>query len=154
VVVDRELITDREGGLVKKEEAIAEGLALVNSAKIAMLGTNGDDGYPNIKAMIKAENEGLTGIRFSTNTSSRRVAQLLRDRKACVYFVDFDQWKGLMLVGTMEVLQDAESKQRLWIEGNEKYYPLGVTDPDYSVLRFTARRGNYYHALSNVTFEL
>ena len=29
-----------------------------------------------------------------------------------------------------------------------------VTDPDYTVLRFTAQRGNYYHALSNVTFEL
>ncbi|MGB2990182.1 MAG: pyridoxamine 5'-phosphate oxidase family protein [Candidatus Zixiibacteriota bacterium] len=139
---------------MQKEEAIAEGLALINSAKIAMLGTNGEDGYPGIKAMIKAENEGLTRIWFSTNTSSRRVTQLLRDPKACVYFVDFDQWKGLMLVGTVEVLQDTESKQRLWTEGNEKYYPLGVTDPDYSVLRFTAQWGNYYHALHNVTFEL
>ncbi len=36
----------------------------------------------------------------------------------------------------------------------EKYYPLGVTDPDYTVLRFTSQWGNYYHALSNVTFEL
>lgn len=139
---------------MQKEEAIREGLALVNRARIAMLGTNGDDGYPNIKAMIKAENEGLKRIWFSTNTSSRRVAQLFRDPKACVYFVDFDQWKGLMLVGTVKVLQDMESRQRLWEEGDERYYPLGVTDPDYSVLRFTAQWGNYYHALSNVTFEL
>jgi len=154
VVVGRELITDKECNLVQKEEAKGEGLALVNSAKIAMLGTNGDDGYPNIKAMIKVENEGLKRIWFSTNTSSKRVAQLLRDPKACVYFVDFDQWKGLMLVGTVEVIQDAESRQRLWTEGDEKYYPLGVTDPDYSVLRFTATWGNYYHALSNVTFQV
>ena len=153
-VVGRELIADKEGNLVQKEEAKGEGLALVNSAKIAMLGTNGDDGYPNIKAMIKVENEGLKRIWFSTNTSSKRVAQLLRNPKACVYFVDFNQWKGLMLVGTAEVLQDTESRQRLWTEGDEKYYPLGVTDPDYSVLRFTAKWGNYYHALSNVTFQL
>jgi general stress protein 26 len=139
---------------VQEEEAIAEGLALANQAKIAMLGTKGDDGYPNIKAMIKVENQGLKTIWFSTNTSSKRVAQLLHDPKACVYFVDFDQWKGLMLVGTVEVLQDAESRKRLWTEGDERYYPLGVTDPDYSVLRFTAKWGNYYHALSNVTFPL
>jgi len=139
---------------VQEEVAIAEGLALVNNAKIAMLGTNGDDGYPNIKAMIKAENEGLKSIWFSTNTSSKRVAQLSRDPKACVDFVDFDRWKGLLLVGTVEVLQDSESKKRLWKEGDEKYYPLGVTDPDYSALRFTAKWGNYYHALSNVTFQL
>ncbi len=139
---------------MQKEQAIHNALALVNSATIAMLGTNGDDGYSNIKAMIKMENEGLQRIWFSTNTSSRRVAQVLRDPRTCVYFVDFDQWMGLMLVGTVEVLQDAESRQRLWRPGYEKYYPLGVTDPDYSVLRFTSQWGDYYHALSNVSFEL
>lgn len=139
---------------MQKEEAIREALALADRSGIAMVGTNGDNGYPNIKAMIKMENEGLNRIWFSTNTSSKRVGQLVQNSKVCVYFVDFEQWKGLMLVGDVEVLQDMESRQRLWREGFEKYYPLGVTDPDYSVLRFTAQWGNYYHALSNVTFEL
>jgi general stress protein 26 len=139
---------------MQKEEAIKEALALANRSEIAMLGTNGDDGYPNVKAMIKMENEDLDRIWFSTNTSSKRIGQLLRNSKACVYFVDFEQWMGLMLVGDVELLQDAESRQRLWREGYERYYPLGVTDPDYSVLRFTARWGNYYHALANVTFDL
>ncbi len=139
---------------MQQEEAIREALSLANQSSSAMLGTNGDDGYPNIKAMFKAENEGLKTLWFSTNTSSRRVAQLRRNSKACVYLVDFDQMKGLMLVGNAEVLQDIDSKRRLWREGAERYYPSGVTDADYSVLRFTARWGNYYHALSNVTFEL
>jgi general stress protein 26 len=139
---------------MEKEQAIQDALALANDSTIAMLGTNGDGGYPNIKAMIKMENEGLKKIWFSTNTSSKRVAQLNRDSKVCVYFVDMDQWKGLMLVGTIEVLQDMELRQRLWRPGYEKYYPLGITDPDYSVLRFTAQWGNYYHALSNVSFEV
>jgi general stress protein 26 len=143
-----------EDTIMQKEQAIQESLDLVNNSTIAMLGTNGDNGYPNIKAMIKMENEGLKTIWFSTNTSSKRVAQLKRDSKVCVYLVDMDQWKGLMLVGTIEVLQDMESRQRLWRPGYEKYYPLGVTDPDYSVLRFTAQWGNYYHALSNVSFEI
>lgn len=139
---------------MQEEEAIREALALASRSSIVMLGTNGDNGYPNIKAMIKMENEGLNRIWFSTNTSSKRLGQLVRNSKACVYFVDFEQWMGLMLVGDVEVLQDRESRQRLWREGFEKYYPSGVTDPDYSVLRFTAQWGNYYHALSNVTFEL
>jgi general stress protein 26 len=143
-----------ENKIMQKEQAIQAALALVNAATIAMLGTNGDDGYPNVKAMLKMENEGLQRIWFSTNTSSRRVAQVMRNPRTCVYFVDMQQWMGLMLVGTIKVLQDAESKQRLWRPGFEKYYPLGVTDPDYSVLRFTAQWGNYYHALSNVSFEV
>ena len=138
---------------MEKETAIQEALSLANHSGIVMLGTNGDDGIPNIKAMIKMENEGLKTVWLSTNTSSRRVAQLLRDPKSCLYFVDMEKWMGLMLVGEIEVLQDAESRQRLWREGYERYYPLGVDDPDYTVLRFTAQWGNYYHA-GNVTFEI
>jgi general stress protein 26 len=139
---------------MKKADAIQKAQALANAAQIAMLGTNGDDGYPNIKAMIKMENEGLKTIWFSTNTSSKRIGQLERDPKACVYFVDFENWMGLMLVGKVEILQDPNSRERLWREAYERYYPQGVNDPDYSVLRFTAEWGNYYHALQNVTFPL
>jgi general stress protein 26 len=139
---------------MQKEDAIKEALALADRSSIAMLGTNGDNGYPNIKAIFKMENEDLKTIWFSTNTSSKRVAQLIRNSKTCVYFVDVDQGKGLMLVGNVAVLQDIESKKRLWRDGFERYYPSGVTDPDYTVLRFITLWGNYYHALSNVTFEL
>ena len=137
-----------------KDDAIQKALDLANAAEIVMLGTNGDDGFPNIKAMIKMENEALKTIWFSTNTSSKRMDQFERDPKACVYFVDFERRMGLMLIGVVEILQDTTSRERLWRDGYEKYYPLGVNDPDYSVLRFTAQWGNYYHALQNVTFEL
>ncbi len=137
-----------------QEDAIRDALALANRSTIAMLGTNGENGYPHVKAMLKMENEGLRRIWFSTNASSKRTGQLLRNSKASVYFVDLERWMGLMLVGDVEVLQDMESRQHLWREGFEQYYPSGVNDPDYAVLRFTARWGNYYHALSNATFEL
>ncbi len=139
---------------MEKDEAVQKASALVDRSKIALLGTNGEDGYPQIKAMLVPDHEGLKRIWFSTNTSSRRVGQLGRDPKACVYFVDFQIWQGLMLVGTMEILQDKESRLRLWHSGDEQYYPQGLDDPDYTVLRFTAEWGNYYHALSNVTFPV
>ena len=145
---------------MQRDEAIKEAISLVKRSRFAMLGTNGEDGYPNIKAMFnmnniqKIETDSIKTIWFGTNTSSRRVAQLKRDSRACVYFADFDQFKGLMLVGNAEVLQDIESKRLLWNEDSKRYHPIGVTDPDYTVLRFTALWGNYYHALSNLTFEL
>jgi len=138
---------------MKKEEAMEKGLSLVDRSTIAMLATYGA-GYPDIRAMIKNENDGLKTIWFTTNASSGKVEQIKKNPKACIYFVDFDKRMGLRLIGTIDILQDPESKQRLWREGFERYYPLGVSDPDYSVLCFTALWGNYYHKLANVTFEL
>ncbi len=137
-----------------KQEAMAEGLQLIERSKICLVGTNGEDGFPNIKAMMNAKHEAINRIWLSTNTSSRRVQQLKKDNRACVYYVDDQEFKGLMLTGTIEILQDLESRQMLWADGDERYYPLGVEDPDYTVLCFTAYRGNYYHKLQNVTFEI
>lgn len=146
----------KKGGnsAMNKQEAISQGLELINTSKICLLGTNSEDGFPNIKAMLNLRHEGLKQIWFSTNTSSKKVQQLKKDKRACVYYVDEKNFRGLMLIGTVDILQNIESKKMLWSEGAEVYYPLGVEDPDYSVLRFTARRGNYYYGLSNITFDI
>lgn len=137
-----------------EEATIQKSLELADRAEVAMLGTNGDGGYPNVKAMFKMENKGLKVIWFSTNTSSKRVAQLSLNKKACVYFPDTKTFEGLMLLGEMEILRDQKSRQRIWRAGFERYYPKGVNDPDYTVLRFTSRSCNYYHGLQNVTFQV
>ena len=140
--------------IMSKRKAVTQCLELMEKSKICLLGTNGDDGFPNIKAMLNLKHKGLKNIWFSTNTSSKRVQQLKKDNRACVYYVDETNFIGLMLVGAIEILQDTKSRKMLWTEGAEIYYPLGVEDPDYSVLCFTAKSGNYYHGLKNITFEI
>ena len=111
-------------------------------------------GYPNAKAMFKMEREGLKTFYFSTNLSAKRSQGYLKNAKASIYLMDTETYQGLMLVGEMQVLTDTASKARLWREGNEIYYPDGIEDADYCVLRFTAHRGNYYHGLKNIDFDL
>jgi general stress protein 26 len=136
------------------QSVLDQSLALVNQCGVALVGSVDASGFPNIKAMLKMENEGLRTFWFSTNTSSKRVARFRENPRACVYFMNADSFTGLMLVGNMEVLRDPESRQRLWREGFERYYPLGADDPDYTVLRFTAVRGNLYCNLKNADFEI
>ena len=59
-----------------------------------------------------------------------------------------------MLLGTMEVLTDDESKRMIWREGDEIYYSKGITDPDYCVLRFTAQSGRVYSNFHSEDLEL
>lgn len=136
------------------QQVFDNALALVGRSRSALVGSIGEGGYPNIKGMFRIENQGLKEILFTTNTSSKRVAQFTQDARACLYFVDFEKVEGLMLIGDMEVVQDPGVKSRLWQDWWTRYYPLGPGDPDYAVLRFRARQGNYYHSLEKKWFAI
>ena len=128
---------------------------LIDSQNTSFLGSVGEDGFPGVKAMLPPrKREGIRTFYFTTNTSSRRVADYRRDPKACVYFVDRRFFRGVMLQGAMEVLEDASSKEMIWEEGDTLYYPLGVADPDSCVLRFTALRGRFYRDFSSEDFAV
>ncbi|WP_139650543.1 pyridoxamine 5'-phosphate oxidase family protein [Raoultibacter phocaeensis] len=128
---------------------------LIDHQNTSFLGSVGEDGYPGVKAMLPPrKREGIKTFYFTTNTSSRRVADFRRDPKACIYFVDRRFFRGVMLQGMMEVLEDATFKEMIWQPGDTTYYPEGVTDPDYCVLRFTAERGRYYRNFSSEDFTV
>jgi general stress protein 26 len=128
---------------------------IIDSVQASLIGSVDEHGYPNAKAMLPPrKREGIKHIYFTTNTSSMRVGQYGRNPKACVYFFDPGSFKGVMLTGTMEVLQDDASKRMIWNDGDEMYYPKGVTDPDYCVLRFTAQNGRYYYKFKSENFTV
>lgn len=128
---------------------------LIDRQGVAFISSVDEEGYPNTKAMLPPrKREGIQTIYFSTNTSSMRVRQYRANPKACVYFCDRRFFRGVMLKGTVEVLEDAEIKEIIWREGDTMYYPLGVTDPDYCVLKFTIQSGRYYSSLKSEDFEV
>lgn len=128
---------------------------LIDKQSVSFIASVDEDGFPNMKAMLSPrKREGIKEIYFTTNTSSMRVRQYSENPKASVYFFDRRFFRGVMLVGTMEVLEDAESKEMIWRQGDTMYYPHGVTDPDYCVLRFTAQKGRYYSSFHSEDFDI
>jgi general stress protein 26 len=128
---------------------------LIDKQSTAFIASVDKDGYPNMKAMLAPRmRDGIKVFYFTTNTSSMRAAQYREDPKACIYFCDGRFFRGVMLKGTMEVLTDTESKEMIWMEGDDIYYKKGVTDPDYCVLRFTAASGRYYSNFSSQDFDI
>ena len=128
---------------------------LIDKTTISIISSVDSNGFPNTKAMLKVrKREGLKYFYFSTNTSSIRVKQYLQNNKACIYFYDKRFFRGVMLKGTMEVLQDKNSRKSIWHIGDKMYYPKGVNDPDYSVLKFTAINGRYYSNFKSENFDI
>ena len=118
---------------------------LIDKTKISIISYADADGFPISKAMLAPrERDGIKTFWFSTNTSSNKVKCLKSNPKASIYFVDKRFFRGISLLGTVEVLETPEAKERIWRDGDALYYREGIADPDYCVLRFTAIRGRYY----------
>jgi general stress protein 26 len=129
--------------------------SLIDKVTVSIISSVDEMGFPNTKAMLPPrKREGLKHIYFTTNTSSIRVKQYSENPKACLYFFDKRFFRGVMLKGIMEVLQDSKSKKMIWKDGDEMYYPKGVTDPDYCVLKFMTQNGRYYSNFKSENFNV
>ena len=126
----------------------------IEGQKTAFIASVDEDGFPNIKAMFSPAKMEGNSFYFSTNTSSMRTQQFMKNPKASIYFYNKGRFKyeGIMLTGTMEVLQDDQIKREIWQTGDTMFYKQGVTDPDYCVLKFTATKGRYYSDLKTENF--
>ena len=132
-------------------------ISFIRKQKVSFVCSVDGDGYPNVKAMLRPRKQvGLKEFYFSTNTSSMRVRQYLENPNASIYFYHkgLIKYTGVMLTGSMEVLTDQETKQMIWRRGDTMFYKQGVTDPDYCVLKFTAKSGRYYCDLKTESFEV
>lgn len=128
----------------------------IEKQKVAFIASVDKEGFPNMKAMLMPRRIDGNCFYFTTNTSSMRVAQYRENRKASIYFFNKGRfhYEGVMLIGAMEVLEDAEVKQDIWRTGDTMFYKEGVTDPDYCVLKFTAVKGRHYCDLKTESFTL
>lgn len=135
-----------------KEKTIGK---MIDKQSICYISSIDSDGFPNTKAMLKPrKRNGIKEIYLSTNTSSQKVESFRKNKKACLYFCDKRFYRGIMLKGTVEILEDQETKNEIWQVGDTMYYKGGKTDPDYCVIKFTAISARYYSNFKSVDVEI
>lgn len=128
---------------------------MIDKQKICYISSIDKDGFPNTKAMLRPrKRNGLKEIYLSTNTSSLKVYNFKNNSKASLYFCDKRFYRGLMLKGNVQVLEDQETKNIIWRIGDTMYYKKGKTDPDYCVLKFTTSSIRYYSNFKSMDIDL
>lgn len=128
--------------------------AVIKNAANVYVSSIDERGFPNIKAMFAIMQDGPELHYMSTNYSSKRAQQFLKNSKCSIYYCCEEKFQGVMLTGHMEVRTDHDTKALIWKDSDVMYYPQGVDDPDYCVFCFRAEKGNYYHGLSNMDFAI
>lgn len=127
-------------------------LELVTSAWPAVLTTVDKFGMPFTRAMNNLHHKDYVNLPqsnffakekewtffFRTHKSSDKVRQIHMTGKANVYYAVPDEMSGLTLLGTIKEWDDPKVKEALWMEEWENFYPYGMTDPEYTLLKFEA----------------
>ncbi|MFX1513285.1 MAG: pyridoxamine 5'-phosphate oxidase family protein [Promethearchaeota archaeon] len=134
---------------MEKKEIKHFAVQLMDTADAVYLTTVDKDGVPYIRALENLKNSELfpkqskiiKGYKndlvayLSTNTSSAKVEQIKKNPRVAAYYCRPREFLGVMLGGFVEIVTDQKIKKELWGEGWERYYPKGVGDPDYTILR-------------------
>lgn len=147
-------------------DPLAEALALVRTSEFVTVSTLGEEGFPETRIMFNLKSEQAAPLMPSghlcepfsgsegdfrsfigTNTSSKKTMQVRRDARACLYYADTSNYRGLSVVGNLLECREISIKKALWKEGWERYYPQGVGDPDFAVFAFAPLRVRFYHGL-------
>lgn len=150
------------------EEAKSSSLELIETSKAAYLTTIDFNGFPITRAMFNLRNkeqfpefseyfqkqQNKFVIFISTNTSSTKVDHIKKNPAICVYYCDPEDFRGLMLGGSAEIVNDQKLKRTIWLDWWTRYYLKGVDDPDYTLLRLQPKQARYYYKLNQVNFEI
>jgi general stress protein 26 len=135
---------------------------LMNRSEAAILSTVDENGFPATRAMLNLRNKSAypsladfmsvtNMIYFTTNTSLSKIRQLRNNSKGCVYFVLPQEFSGVTIQGTLEIVTDIALKSSLWQNNWTMYYPNGIDDPEYTIFRLKPLIIKGYRQLSFFT---
>jgi general stress protein 26 len=81
---------------------------------------------------------------FITNTHSDKIAQIRNSKTANIYAYD-NTFSGLLLIGDIQEILDADTTNALWDDSWKMYYPEGRDGGDFSVLEFIPKQFKFYN---------
>lgn len=102
--------------------------------------------YDSHPANVIAEytNNPLT-VYICTTASSLKMKQISENNNVAVYFSIPKEYKGVMLEGKIEILDDENFKKKIWHENWITIFKKGKEDPDYMIIKLEPKRLKGYH---------
>lgn len=127
---------------------------IMRESEVVYLTSLDEDGAPSTRAVFNLRREGqfpalrhlyaVEGdsllVYITTNTSSEKVRQMRRDARIALYYCIPHTFHGAMLAGRAVEVTDEAAKDGIWQPGWEIYYPGGMHDPDYTIIRLDVAR--------------
>jgi len=116
----------------------AKALGLMKQASTAVVASIDEQGYPRAVPMSNIKVEQMQTMWFSTGVNSEKVKHYRQNSRASICY--YSGGDGVSLTGDMEMIDDSAIKEALWLDWFFDHFPGGITDPNYCILKFTAKQ--------------
>jgi general stress protein 26 len=108
-----------------------------------------DNNCPFARVMYTPKVDDDFTVWYSTSGKSNKIRHIKANPKVSVMFSE--GWVYLQVIGNAEVVTDRETKASLWQEEWTRYWPGGIDDPDYVLIRIKPTQVQYFdteHSMS------
>ena len=113
-------LSQKDSANVKLVTAARE---IMTEAGTCALITLDEEGRPRVRVMDPFLPESDFTVWFGTNPKSRKVAQIKKNPKVTLYYLDSDSSGYVMIHGTAELVDNQKEKEKHWKEEWEAFYP-------------------------------
>lgn len=137
-----------DGRVVKPEvpkEIVRE---IIKNAKNCALITVDSEGKAYARTMDPFLPEEDFTIWMATNPSSSKVQEISRNPKTTLYYFDSKTVSYVTLLGTAELVNTKEEKEKYWKKEWENFYKNRTTD--YLLIKFTPKSGTIVSEKYNI----
>lgn len=121
-----------------KEQAIE----MLQGCESVILASINKDGYPRPVPMSKIHAEGFHEIWMATGKNAFKTKDFVRNSKAGLCF--FKAGNSIAMTGTVEIITDKVTKEKLWQDWFIEHFPGGVADKNYILLKFTGSHATFW----------
>jgi len=137
---------------MKKEhdQNVEKLIEMVKGVRTCMLITNEKDaenlsGRP--MGINKIDDDGT--IWFFTKASSYKVDEIEENKKVSIAITNESSNNYLMIHGTATLVNDKTKMKELWSAIMKAWFPLGLDDPDMTLIKVTPSEVNYWDSSSS-----
>jgi general stress protein 26 len=114
---------------------------VVNDFEVAMLVTHTANGIHARPMAVASMDEGM-GAFLVTHIHSLKVEEISANPQALLTFQGARKFASVH--GELTVLSDRPLVEKMWKEAWKVWFPIGKSDPNIALLKFTAHEGEYW----------
>lgn len=129
-----------------REEAIRKLAELIGKIRIAMLTTVTEQGtlWSRPITTQKALFDG--DLWFITRLESPKVQEMRQNRQVSLSYVMPQENVYVSVSGTAQLVSDPAKIQELWDPSYQRWFPGGLTDPHFALIRVSVEQAEYWEA--------